>query len=136
METKVKVGDVMSREFVSIRSGSKLKEAVGKMLGKGVGSLILKDGGELKGLLKEKDVLFVLGEGEIEDLEKVRASDIASKKVATIKPSADIREALKKMSKEKTRWLPVVKDEDVVGYLTLSDIVKVEPSILELYYSK
>ncbi len=136
MKTKVKVGDIMNSDFVSIPSHASLKEAVKKMLGEGVASIVLKDGGKLKGFLTEKNVLLVLGRGELEDLDKVRAKDIAREKMAIIEPSSDIYEALKKMSQEKIRWLPVVNKGEIVGLLTLNDIVEIEPSLLEIFHSR
>ena len=131
METKeksgIKVGDIMTRNFVSINPDINLIECAREMTKKRVGSLILKEGQKLTGLLTEKDILWALTKAD--DLKKIKASDIASRKVATIKPSADLYEALGRMKKLKFRRLPVVVNGNLIGMLTLKDILRMEPGL-------
>ena len=68
-------------------------------------------------------------------LKNIKAKDLAKKKVTTIKPSADLYEALQKMRKSKYRWLPVVVKGKLSGFLTLKDILRIEPSLFEIAHS-
>ena len=63
------------------------------------------------------------------DLNKIKAIDIASRKVAVIKPSADVNQALQKMKHYNFRRLPVLSNGQLVGVVTLKDILMVEPSL-------
>jgi DNA-directed RNA polymerase II subunit RPB2 len=54
------------------------------------------------------------------------------KKVVTIKPGADLAEALQRIKKKKVRRLPVVENGKVIGMLTTKDIFKIEPGLYEL----
>jgi len=76
MKIGVKVGDIMTRDFVSARPDIFILDAVKLMVKKRVGSLILQDEGILKGILTEKDIMWALSKKSTEDLEKVRALDI------------------------------------------------------------
>jgi len=131
METNIKVGDIMTRNFISANPETNLAECAKIMAKKRVGSLILHEKGKIKGILTEKDIVWALTKKSIKDLKKVKAKDIATKKARTIKPHEDINRALRYMNQHKVRRLPVVIKNNVVGMLTIRDILKVRPSLFE-----
>ncbi len=132
MKIGVKIGDIMTRNFVSIPPETNLKQCAKLMIKKRIGSLVLKKDSKLKGLITERDIIWAITKKSVEELKKIKAKDLAKKKVITIRPSADIYEALQKMRKSKYRWLPVVSKKNVIGFLTLKDILRVEPSLFEI----
>ena len=125
----IKVGDIMTRTFVSVKPDANLIECAREMMKKRVGSVILKDGQKLVGLLTEKDIIWAMTKKGAKGLDKIKAQDVASKKIATIKPSSDLYEALDRMKKLKFRRLPVTVDGNVIGMLTLKDVLRIEPSL-------
>lgn len=125
----VKVGDIMTRNFVSVSPNTSLIDCAREMIKKRVGSLVLKEGQKLSGILTEKDIVWALTKKGAKDLKKIKAKEIASRKIATIKPSADLYEALERMKKLKFRRLPVIVNGNIIGLLTLKDILKIEPSL-------
>ena len=54
------------------------------------------------------------------------------KKLVTIKPSADVHDAMRLMKKKKFRRLPVTIKKKVIGYLTLKDILRIQPELFEI----
>jgi len=122
----------MTREFVSAPPNTTLKDCARIMIKKKVGSLILTDKGKLQGILTEKDIIWAIVKKSEKDLGKIYAKDLMNKKVVTIKPGADITEALDRIKKFKVRRLPVVEDGKVIGMLTIKDILKVDPSLFEM----
>ncbi len=132
MKTGIKVGDLMTRNFVWASPSTNLKKCAKIMIKKRVGSLIIKEGDELRGILTEKDIVWAVVKKSKDDLEKIDAKDLMKRKVAVIKPSADITEALDKMKKLKVRRLPVIYQGKVVGMLTIKDILKIDPGLYEL----
>ena len=66
------------------------------------------------------------------DLSKIKAIDVCTRKITTIKPSADIYDAICLMKKAKFRRLPVTVKKRVIGYLTLKDILRIEPELFEI----
>ena len=125
----IKVGDIMTRNFVAVKPDTNLIDCAREMMKKRVGSLVLKDGQKLVGLITEKDIIWAMTKKGARELNKVKARDVASRKIATIKPSADLYEALQRMKKLKFRRLPVVVNGNVIGMLTLKDILRIEPSL-------
>ena len=132
MKSGISVGDLMTRNFVYVSPETNLKECAKTLVKKRVGSLIVKDKDALVGIITDKDIIWVIVKKSVKDLDKVLAKDIAKRKVITIKPSADVLEALQKMKKEKVRRLPVLENGKVIGMLTLKDILKIDPSLYEL----
>ncbi|MBT4165821.1 CBS domain-containing protein [archaeon] len=126
----VKVGDVMARNFISINFDAQVLEAVKLMVKKRVGSLIVVEKGLLRGILTEKDIIWALSKKK--DLSGIKVGDICIRKITTIKPSADIYDAVKLMKRVKFRRLPVTVNKKVIGYLTLKDILKIQPELFQI----
>ncbi|MDP2924733.1 MAG: CBS domain-containing protein [Nanoarchaeota archaeon] len=130
MKIGVKVGDVMTRNFVSARLDLPLLSAIRLMVKKRVGSLILEENGMLKGILTEKDIMWAISKQR--DLSNVKAGDVCTRKITTIKPSADIYDAIVLMKKKKFRRLPVTVNKKVIGYLTLKEVLRIQPELFEI----
>ena len=128
----VKVGDVMTRDFISISSDISVLDCAKKMVKNHVGSLVIQNKGELKGIITEKDIIWALTKKEKKDLSKIRCLDITSRKIATIRPDVDLIDALQRMKKTKFRRLPVIVKNKVIGLLTLKDILRIEPDLFDI----
>ena len=131
METGVKVGDLMTRNFIWVKPDTNLKKCAKRMIKKRVGSLIVKDKDRLRGILTEKDIVWAVVKKSKKDLKNIIAKAVMKRKVVTIKPSADISDALKKFRKKKVRRLPVVEKKKVIGMLTTKDVFKIDPGLFE-----
>ena len=132
MARKIQVGDVMTRNFVSVLPNTHLLDCARKMVKQRVDSLIIAEDKKLTGIITQKDILWAIIKKPDIDLKTIFASDIATKKIAVISPSADLVQAFQKMKKLGFRRLPVVSRGGIVGLLTLKDILKIEPS----YYTR
>jgi CBS domain-containing protein len=126
---KILVSDMMTREPITASPNSNLLECAKKMVQKKTGSLLLVDKKRLVGLLSTQDILWALIKKSKEDLSKIEAKDISPKKIAIIRPSATLDEALKKMKDSKFERLPVVDNNELVGIITIKDILSFNPEI-------
>jgi len=132
MRIGIKVGDIMTRELASVRPEAPLTECAEEMAKKNVGLLIVKNNGNLKGILSERDILWSLAR-QNKSFRKARASDAMKKQgVVTISPAEDIYTALVRMKNKKIKWLPVTVKDRVIGMLTIHDILHIEPSLFEI----
>ena len=123
----------MTRNFVHVKPDTDLKACAKTMIKKKVGSVIIKNKEDiLLGIITEKDIIWALVKKSQKDLEKIYVKDLMKRRVVTIKPSADIAEALAKIKKFKVRRLPVLENKKVIGMLTLKDILKLDPSLYEM----
>ncbi|MEK6859027.1 MAG: CBS domain-containing protein [Nanoarchaeota archaeon] len=132
MFKRVAVGDVMTRNFSAVSPSTDLLACARKMVKDDVTSLLVVEGKKLKGIITQTGLLWAITKKPGLDLRTVQAIDVAVRKVAVIKPSADLAQAFQKMKRLGFRRLPVLSKGDVVGLLTIKDILKVEPE----YYTK
>ena len=131
MDTGIKVGDLMTRNFIHVSPETDLKECAKTMVKKRVGSLIIKDGDKLKGILTEKDIIWAVVKKSKAGLKDIQAKDLMKRKVITIKPGADITDAMTKFRKKKVRKLPVVENGKLIGFLTTNDILRIDPGLYQ-----
>ena len=121
------VADIMTREPVTIKPDTNLLECSKKMVKTKVGSLLIIDRKKLVGFISRHDILWALVKKSKKDLKDIKAIDISPKKIATIKPSSTIKEALSKMKKLKFDRFPVILEKKLVGMLTAKDILNFNP---------
>ncbi len=133
IKTEISVGDLMTRDFIYVSSSTDLKKCAETMVKKRVGSLIVKDGERLEGILTEKDIIWVIVKKSESELKKLLAKDLMKRRVVVIKPGIDVVEALEKMKKFRVRRLPVIENGKVIGMLTLNDILRVDPGLFQLF---
>ncbi len=123
------VADVMTRDIIFVKPDTSLLDCAKIFVKKRVGSLVVLDKKRLVGFISQRDILWALIKKSRKDLAKIRVIDISRKKIATIKPTATLEEALRKMKKLKFRRLPVVQGKEIVGILTIRDILTFHPEI-------
>ena len=92
-----------------------------------VGVIPVTEGDDLVGLVTDRDlVLRVLAERE--DPMAVRLGDIVTRSPVTVSPDTRISEAREVMAEHKIRRLPVVKNDRLVGILSLGDLAIADAS--------
>jgi CBS domain-containing protein len=93
------------------------------MVGANIGSLLVTDGDEVTGIVTERDFLRrVAQEGPTD--EDVTVRDIMSSPLVVVSPETEIDECMAVMTDRRIRHLPVVDDGDVVGIVSIGDVVK------------
>ncbi len=127
--SNVSVANVMTRESVKIKPETDLLECAKTMVRKRVGSLLLVDKKRLVGFISEKDILWALIKKSKEDLSKIKAIDISPRKIATVKPTTKVQQAIEKMKKLKFERLPVIHNGELVGIVTIKDILSFHPEL-------
>lgn len=86
------------------------------------GLLILTPGGELIGIITEKDVMRLIAE-RFTQLDKVEVWEVMSKSLTTIAREASVDQALSTMTEKHIHHLPVVDGKKAVGLISLDDII-------------
>lgn len=119
----------MTRNFVSAYPADSLSKCSKIMAKERVNSLLITKEKRLLGILTARDILWAITKKPKIDLNSIKAIEIATRKVAVIKPSAEISQAIKKMKALNFRRLPVLSKGEVIGVVTLKDILAIEPSL-------
>ena len=133
MNIDLRVIDAMSEKPIIIDQNTTIKEASKIMSEKNVSSLIITAQGLITGIITVHDVTRAVAEEKEED-EKVR--EIMTKRVVTIEPDSHVFEALRKMYMHEVNQLPVVSKNRLEGLVTLRDILRLQPDMIEVLMSR
>lgn len=123
------VRDVMIREVVATKPDTSIRKAAEIMSQHRIGSLIVLENDKIAGIVTETNVMHSIAEKK--DPDATAVADVMSKDVVTVEPSKKIEDAVELMLKYKVKRLPVVDNEKLIGVVTASDIIAVEPKLIE-----
>jgi signal-transduction protein with cAMP-binding, CBS, and nucleotidyltransferase domain len=114
----------MSSIVLTLGPGHTLREGAQRMTERGVGAAVVTDD-ETPGprVVSERDVLNSLGRGEDPDTERV--GDHMSDTVISAAPDWSLERAAVEMARRHIRHLVVVEGRELVGILSMRDIVRV-----------
>ena len=106
-------------------------EAVNELRLRGVGALVVStDGRRIEGILSERDIVRRLAErGEAILHEPVAAA--MTTEVVTCQPDDDLERLARLMTETRCRHLPVIVDGQLVGIVSIGDVVKARLEQLE-----
>lgn len=120
----MEVREGMSQVVLTLGPGHTLRDAARKMSERGVGAaVVLDDDAPGPGIISERDVLLSVGAGEDPDQECV--SDHMSGSVITAAPDWSLERAAAEMASRKIRHLVIVEQGELVGVLSMRDIMRV-----------
>ncbi len=120
----MKVSEVMTEATVTDSAQDTLIQAAKKMWEQQTGSLLVIDeGGELTGIITERDVLRAVATGV--PFQDATVAEVMSKDLRTVGPATSLREAAKLMADNWIRHLPVVDAGKVVGIVSQRDLAGV-----------
>ena len=118
----------MTPEPVVVDRDASLQRAVGEMLKRGIGSVLVGDD-RVEGILTDSDVLRA-GYLSEKALPEVPVEREMSSPVTTTHPDESVSDALELMREEEIKKLGVEEDLDVVGIVTMTDLAVNQPEIL------
>jgi CBS domain-containing protein len=111
------------RDVLKIDVGASVFEAVKQMVAANVGSLLVTDGGNIVGIVTERDYLRrVTLEGRTD--RDTAVGEIMTSPLVVVNPGTSIDECMAVMTDRRIRHVPVVEDGEVVGVVSIGDVVK------------
>src|SRR5918998_4073931 len=121
--SEVTVGDVMSPDVLTIEPGRTLRDAAREMGRRNVGAVIVVDPEQPgPGIVTERDVSRAVGQGKDPKSEKV--ADHVQGSASYSEPDWPLAKAAKAMVSGGFRHLVVTDGGDLVGVLSMRDIVR------------
>jgi CBS domain-containing protein len=121
------VEDVMVRNVQTIDATMNLTQAAQRMRDANVGVLPVVDGGRLRGIVTDRD-LVIRGMASGADPSSMRVSDVATHSLVAARADWNLQRAMDTMSSHQIGRLPVIDDNDrVIGMVTLSSLALRSP---------
>jgi CBS domain-containing protein len=112
-----------SGDVLKIEADASVYDAVKQMVDANVGSLLVTEGGEVTGIVTERDYLRrVTLEGRTDRETPVR--EIMSSPLIVVTPETTVDECMALMTDRRIRHVPVVDGGEVVGVVSIGDLVK------------
>jgi len=107
---------------MTVRSTTSAQQCAVKMTKERVGCLIVLEKKEPVGIITERGFADLVKKGNF-DCKKVTAQNFMTKPIISIDINATYEKALRLFEKEDIKRMPVVEDGDVVGLLTLRNLI-------------
>ena len=111
------------REVLRIDAEASVLEAVKQMVEANIGSLLVMKAGEIAGIVTERDYLRRVALQGVDD-EEVTVGEIMSSPLIVVTPETAIDECMALMTDRRIRHVPVVENNEVVGIVSIGDVVK------------
>ena len=126
MLEKTKVSEILKdkgKAIVSVDPGATVFEALSLMAERNTGAVLVMSEGRLEGLLSERDYarkVVLRGRNSRE----THVREIMSRELIIVHPEDSVMESLAIMTEKRIRHLPVMEGSEVVGLISIGDLVK------------
>ena len=123
MKTVRDILKIKGRDVWNVATGATVFEALRLMAEKEVGALVVTDGRRIAGIISERDYarkIVLLGRTS----PNTRVEEIMSSHVVYTHPDQSIEECMAIMTDRRIRHLPVMEDGQLVGIISIGDLVK------------
>lgn len=118
------------REVVTTQPGATIAEVAKLLRTKHIGAVAVTDAGKLCGIISERDLARGLADHGGALLE-MRVEQLMTRDVVTCSPGDGIDKLMQQMTEGRFRHLPVIKDGQMVGIISIGDVVKFRLQELE-----
>ncbi len=117
--------ETKGRRVVSIDSDATVTEAIAKLVQNNIGSLpVVNNDGHLIGMISERDIMRVI-HGRGEGFGRLRVADLMTGHPVTCHLDDDVSDVMGKMSERHIAKVPVLSDSELVGIVSVGDVIKV-----------
>jgi len=108
----------------SVKPSDSVYHALEQLAEKGIGALcVVDDSGQLAGFFSERDYARkVILKGK--DSVNTPVAEIMATELVTVTPETSVDECMNLMTDNKIRHLPVLENENLVGLVSIGDLVK------------
>ncbi len=135
MKSYFKVHDVFNRDIHSCDVNDDVFTAINIMIKNNIGSIFVKDNHQFKGIITERGLLK-----RIVNINKnpntLGVKEIMTQDIIEINQNESLITAALLMSKKSVKVLVIIEDEEIIGVISLSDIMKILPDSIELLFEE
>ena len=119
------VGDLMAPRVVAVDPRESLTRAAAQMRASRISSLVVLAGGEVTGIITERDLMRAIADGR--DPGATHVSQYMTQSPRTVEATVEAPYAAALMVRHGVRHLPVTAGAQLVGFLSARDLLALEP---------
>jgi CBS domain-containing protein len=128
----IEINDVMVSKVITIKKQTTIEKAVRLMNKHEIGCLVVEEEGKPVGIITERDLLKrVLAKSK--ETRKMKVEHIMTNGLISVSPKMEVEEAARLMCQKKIKKLPVVENGKLLGLVTLTDILRMQPQLIRMY---
>lgn len=117
---------------LTVSPGSIVKDAVDLLTNKRIGAVVVSETGkDVKGILSERDIVRELcraGDVTLQD----KVENLMTRAVTGCAPTDSIESVLETMTNKRFRHMPVIENNEMVGFISIGDVVAAQLSELRM----
>ena len=115
--------DSKGYDVLTVKPDQPVHEALDNMAKVSAGTSVVMDGGEVVGIFSERDIIRkVVLPGK--NIDSVLVKDIMSSDLTTVTMESSLDQCMKLMTDKRIRHLPVLRDKQLCGIVSIGDVVK------------
>jgi CBS domain-containing protein len=115
--------DTKGANVLTISSSATLAEAASLLAENRIGAVPVMDGGKVTGIFSERDLVYAIARDGGAALKAPVSASMTSPAIA-VEPETAVMAALSLMTRRRIRHLPVVAGDNLVGFISIGDLVK------------
>jgi CBS domain-containing protein len=123
----MQVSEILEKKgdrVVSIGQTATIAAVADKLSQERVGALVVKaNGGDLAGIISERDIVRGIAEHGPAAMD-LPVSELMSQSLVTCSPKSSTEDVMTQMLERQIRHLPVIRDNALVGIISIGDVVK------------
>ena len=123
MKTIKRLLEAKGYDIWSITPDASVYEAIKLMADRNVGALLVLESGKLVGVISERDCTrrLILEERAAKD---TQVREVMTSGVIYVRPDQTIEDCMALMTAKRVRHLPVFADDQLIGIVSIGDLVK------------
>jgi CBS domain-containing protein len=119
------------REVKTVEPSATLATTAQRLRFERIGALVVVEGDKILGIISERDIVHAFA-ADRERAADVQVADVMTRDVITCDPGDGLTRILGMMTRHRIRHLPVMRDSQLVGLISIGDVVKHRLDELEM----
>jgi CBS domain-containing protein len=132
--TRVFIRDIMSSPVISSSWHDSIRDIAKKMRNMKIGSIVIMKNGSPAGIVYDRDIVTI-GVANNTDVGDLEANKLM-KDLHTVEADADVVDASRLFRKYNVKRLGVIDNKKLVGIISISDVIAVEPNLVDVLLEK
>ena len=110
-------------DIAAVQPGARVPEIVALLAQRRIGAVLVRDAAhQLLGIVSERDIVRCLAREGAGTLD-MTAAQLMTTVLHTVTPTTTVQSAMTRMTDSRVRHLPVLNGDDVVGMISIGDVV-------------